>query len=485
MRKLRHALILVACSTLSSVGCATTTTNVVGEQINNVERYIDTGMFSDTIQARRDGTHLNIRLTHERTNRPMRRVMGYENVVTAREVPAWVTVLAIGGAVAASVGVILAAPPKDSSGATTDSSLVGSQPVLGWSLIGAGGVAVLPWLFSSSGTSAEARAFARTEADGPPSTGGIVPAVNVNVDIIRRHSTVVSARTDLDGNVSFDLAESLPPDAIFGTNPWDSISVRSSSGAVTTVGLQDLPRQLAEGTWNEFRASPTPEAAALFLRRFPRDPRRAQIQQILSEARAAAQAARPVELAAPAEAVSANARDWIGLTNDPGQLEAFASRDPVDVYVTECRCRLGALAQDPATRRSSLEQCRRDLATMAPPRTPVEDAVYSRALQERDAAIASFQSAVIEQTPDLDAGRPRRHGARRDDNDRSGGLESRLRAAIDRCHDEAASVENARRAYTILAAMRSQVDAARYGALRTQINVTCRATPGAVGVTLP
>lgn len=482
---MRHALILVACATLPWVGCATTTTNVVGEQINNVERYVDTGVFRDTIQARRDGTRLNARLTHERTNRPMRRVMGYENVVTAREVPAWVTVLAIGGAVAASVGVVLAAPPKDSGGSTTDSSLVGSQPALGWSLIGAGGIAVLPWLFSSSGTSAEARAFARTEADGPPSTGGNVPAVNVNVDVIRGHTTVVSARTDADGNVSFDLAEALPPDAIYGMNPWDSVSVRSASGAVTTVGLQDLPHQLAEGAWNEFRSDPTAEAAALFLQRFPRDPRRAQVQRILSDARAAAQSAPPVEVAAPAPAVSANARDWIGLSNDPDLLEAFASRDPVDVYVAECRCRLGSLARDPAVRRSSLEQCRRDLATMAPPRTPVEDAVYGRALQERDAAIASVQSVAIEQTTDPDAGRPRRHGARRDDNDHTVGLEARLRAAINRCHDEAASVDNARRAYTVLAAMRPQVDAARYAALRTQINVTCRSTPGAVGVTLP
>lgn len=472
----------------ANAGCATTTTNLTGEQITNVQQYSEPVSGREVITLQQDGNRLEVHVIRENVNRPMRRVIGYENLVIYREIPTWVTAIAIGGGVAATIGLLLATPMESSTGASSASSILGSQPVLGWSLVGAGTVAILPWLFSSSGTTTATRPFMRAEVDpnGLPNRTAGMPARNVRVELRHNNVTIAARLTDFDGDATFELIEVFPEQALYGTSPWREILVRTAGGASASLSLLDLNQRLADRAWNEFRGAPSADAATSFQRRFPRDPRREMVAGVLASAAEVSDTILtapppPNPAPAPASTASDNGRDWVGLVSETDPLERFAAREPADVYVVEARCRLASLQRNATVRQAALDACRRGLETLPPQRSPFEEAVFGRAVQERDAAIVAV-AAEAAQTPRVDNEPSGRRGAHRDT---GSSLDARLRRAIDRCRDGSASIDNARRAYTILSAMRGQIEAERFNTLRLQINVSCRSSSGAAGVSLP
>jgi len=426
--------------------------------------------------------HLVAHVVREEVGVPMRRVTGYETVATTTQPAAWLPYVAVGGAVLAGVGALLAFRPSDSSSSSPalESSL-GTQPVLGWSLIGVGTVLVLPWLFTTSGTTMSERPFSRDERDpeAAPAQTRSSPAPGVTVHINHDHQTLASQSTSPSGDAAFDLSQLLPETAIYGARPWQELTLRTTSGAQVRHGMVDLPLHLADMEYAGFRTSPTAEQADQFRRRYPNDPRIATLDSLL-------RVAGPEPSTLPSPSLSSNSSDWIGLSNnDPAALERFAAREPADVYVAEAQCRLASLQQDPSTRQFALERCRGTLNMFPEPSDALERAVRLRAVQERDAAIAAAESAVGARAPETEPApvAARSSTTRHDEGERSLSLESRLQGAITRCRSDA-SVDQARRAYTILRALRDQVDRSRYNAYRTQIDVACHSSSGALGIAL-
>lgn len=461
-------------------GCADTTRTVAVRQ--EVSRQIEMvpGPTRVQLSLRREGADVIATVRRHRTQTAHARVSGYEIVHTTSTMPTWLTVVGLTGLVAAGIGALFVIPPDrsgDSSGSTS-SSFLGSQPELGWAMIGTGTVAMIPaaitWM--TLGTRSEQIPFERHEPTPQPATSAGSEPIEGAVVVVSHGAELGRRATEADGEARFTLTQLLPPQALYGASVWPSIQVASGADRAT-LSLDPLRQELADRAWNDFEAAPTPASAARFRLQFPGDSRLPDVARIEAQA----------QRAAPA---SGSREDWIALPTTREAIESFARREPLDVYVVEARCRLLQVSHDPAEHSDLLSACRAAIDSVSPGADPLEGQLYRRAIQARDDAASASASAARAQplsdaSADLYGLEPVHNGSRRGHGRRGGapaGLEGRVSQQIEACRGGDRNQDHIRRAYNVLLVMRAQGEGARVSPLLVQLNLACGASPASVGI---
>lgn len=459
-------------------GCAETTRTIAVRQ--EVSRQIEMVPGSTRVQLslRREGAEVVATVRRLRTQSATARVSGYEIVHTTSTMPAWLTVVGLAGLVAAGIGALFVIPPDrsgDSSGSTS-STFLGSQPELGWAMIGTGTVAMIPaaitWM--SLGTQSEQNPFERREPIAQPTTSaGAEPIVGAMV-VVSHGGELGRRATDAEGEARFNLTQLLPSQALYGSSVWPSIQVTAGAERAT-LSLDPLRQEFADREWNDLDSAPTPAGAARFRLRFPADARLADVARIEAQMQRS-------------EPRNASREDWIALPTTREAIESFARREPLDVYVVEARCRLLQVSHDPAERPELLSACRAAIDSVSPGADPLEGQLYRRAIQARDdAASASAARAqpLSDASPELYGLEPARHTSRRGRGRREAlpsGLEGRVSQQIEACRGGDRNQDRIRRAYNVLLVMRAQGEGARVSPLLVQLNLACGASPASVGI---